>query len=345
MNATAVAVIPRPFLCELLGEAFSPRVLTELAGEAIRQAALGVWNDALYAPLDGFLSRPGKELRARLVRHAWSLSGASGDPPDELPAIVELLHAGSLIIDDIEDEATRRRGGPAVHCLHGLPIALNAGNWLYFLPFTLVARLPTGTESQLAIHQAMSRCLLCCHYGQALDLGARMSRIAQEDVPPVVLATTRLKTASLTELAATLGAVVAGADPFRRKRLSRFGHELGIALQMLDDLGSITSDRLCHKGHEDLVGGRPTWPWAWLSQDLDAKSYAALQELARAVEARDAHPEMLVERMRPNLDDPGRARVHERLEQAVSDLESAFPGAVALPEIRADISSMERSYE
>lgn len=345
MTAAAIAARARPFQCELIDEAFSAQVLAELAGEVSRSVPFEVWNKALYGPLDDFVSRPGKELRARLVRHAWSLSGGSGEPPEELPAMVELLHAGSLIVDDIEDEATRRRGELALHCLHGLPIALNAGNWLYFLPFTLVGRISASPESQLEIFRATSRCLLACHYGQALDLGARMSTIAQKDVFSVVATTTRLKTASLTELAATLGAIAAGAGPFVSRLLARFGHELGIGLQMLDDLGSITSDRLCHKGHEDLIGGRPTWPWAWLSEDVDAASYATLQQLARAVESRDAHPELLVERMRSDLDEPGRARVHAHLDRSVAELESAFAGAPALAGIREDIATMERSYE
>jgi len=88
------------------------------------------WDSALVDALRDFLLRPGKEFRAELVRASWVLGGGSGDPPGELPMIVELLHAGSLIVDDIEDGSVARRGQPALHLRHGLPTALNAGNWL-----------------------------------------------------------------------------------------------------------------------------------------------------------------------------------------------------------------------
>src|SRR5512142_2931568 len=69
--------------------------------------------------------------------------------PAELIGIVEGLHLGSLIIDDIEDESSTRRGGPTLHRQIGVPNALNAGNWLYFWPALLVPRLKLGPDREL----------------------------------------------------------------------------------------------------------------------------------------------------------------------------------------------------
>ncbi len=77
--------------------------------------------------------------------------------------------------------------------------------------------------------------------------------------------------------------------------LGVMGRDFGVALQMLDDLTGLTSADRCHKGHEDLLAARPTWPWAWLSQHVDEVAYLRFRSLADAVLARDSHPEELAE--------------------------------------------------
>jgi hypothetical protein len=92
----------------------------------------------LFAPTIDFLMRPGKALRARLVEMGWTLGGGVGPVPAELPSLLELVHAGSLIVDDIEDElvrAPRRAGAPPPPRRAARP---PMRNWLYFLPLQLL---------------------------------------------------------------------------------------------------------------------------------------------------------------------------------------------------------------
>jgi geranylgeranyl pyrophosphate synthase len=344
MTTAAFALPSRPPLLDVLDAAFAPGTLGSIAGEVGEQVPWEIWRGALYGPIEDFLSRPGKQIRARLVEHGFRLVRPDGDLPPRLPLLVELIHAGSLIVDDIEDGSASRRGGPALHRVHGVPKALNAGNWLYFLPFSLLAELPLEPEVRFALFERMGRCLLRCHYGQALDLSAHMSRIPQAHVPAVVETATRLKTGALLEFSVMLGALVAGAGPVPVRRVGRFGMALGTGLQILDDLGGLVSTARCDKGHEDLVGGRPTWPWAWLARDLEAAPYEALQRLARDVEARDRHPELLAEAMREHLGPKAAARVRAHLRSALRDVEAAFPGAPVLGDLRADIEQLEQSY-
>lgn len=299
---------------------------------------------SLVAPLREFLQRPGKEFRARLVQSSWTLAGGRGEPPPLLPWVVELLHSGSLIIDDIEDGSAYRRGAPALHVLHGLPIALNAGNWLYFWAFSLLERMELPPATELALHRAMSRALVDCHRGQALDLTLRMSALGQREVARAVEQTTALKTGCLLELAANLGALAGNAPPERALTLARFGRELGVALQMLDDLGGIFSETRAHKGHEDLLLGRPTWPWAWLAASVSETEYAALQRLARLVEQRDRHPEELAEKMREHLGAAPRRRVQQRVRRAFAELKQQLGPSPALTQLSAEIARLERSY-
>ena len=303
------------------------------------------WDSALVNPLRDFLSRPGKEFRAELLRASWTLAGGGGEPPSELPSIVELLHAGSLIVDDIEDESITRRGQPALHRRYGLAKALNAGNWLYFWPGSLLERLALEPATELALRRAISQALLDSHYGQALDLSLRATELSQVELPPVVALLTRLKTASLFELAAALGAVAAGASPERQRALARFARDLGVSLQMLDDLSGIASERRRDKGHEDVLLDRPTWPWAWLARDLEAGPFDELRELARAVRVRRAEPGELLPRMRERVHARAKQHLHKRLHGALDALRADVGNSPVLGELLLEIQRLEASYD
>jgi len=300
---------------------------------------------SLVGPLRDFFARPGKEFRARLVECGYRLGGGDGDPPALLPWIVEILHAGSLIVDDIEDGSPYRRGQPALHVRYGLPLALNAGNWLYFWAESLVERLAAEPEIELGLHRTIARCLSESHRGQALDLSLRMSQLARSEVPLAVATTTALKTGRLMELSATVGALAAKAPAERVTAIAHFGGELGTVLQMLDDVGGLYAERRVHKGHEDLRLSRPTWPWAWLAESLPHDLYESLRRDAREVELGDRHPEHLAERMRAELGHAPKHRARERSVQAFGRLKAQLGSPAALRDLRAELSRLEQSYD
>jgi geranylgeranyl pyrophosphate synthase len=264
--------------------------------------------------------------------------------PRHLPLIVEALHAGSLIIDDIEDDSKYRRGRPALHCLVGVPLALNAGNWLYFLPHRLLEELQLEAKVELELRRAVDRAVLRCHYGQALDLGVRLGTLAQAEVFDMVNLSTRLKTGSLLELAAEVGATAGGADAKLCEELSRFARSYGVALQMLDDTSGLYQAARAHKGHEDLRQGRPTWPWAWLAQRLDELSYSRLQHHAQAVERAEMHPEVLALALRRQLGDAPHRAVHGQLRDAFQRLEARVQKSVLLSPLADEIERLEAAY-
>jgi geranylgeranyl pyrophosphate synthase len=344
MSNAAVAIDEPGTLTELLERELGDSALLRLTG--IEDVLPGrLWDCALRAPLREFLGRPGKQFRAELARTGFLLCGGRGELPDELPLAVELLHAGSLIVDDIEDESPERRGGPSLHRMYGLPLALNTGNWLYFWPFALVERLDLPDAVRTGLERAMSRTLLRCHLGQALDLSVRFMDLAQGEVVSAVVVTTKLKSGALMELSAGIGAACAGARPEQLRAVERFGQELGVGLQMFDDLGAITSERRCAKGHEDLLLARPTWPWAWLARDLDAIRFGQLRLLARKVHERTAHPEELAERMRELVQVSGKQRARQHLHAALELLRQSFPASPALGDLLRELQRLEASYE
>lgn len=307
-------------------------------------ACQALWKPALAEPVAGFLSRPSKRFRARLVEVSWHLGGRRSAAPRELPLIIEALHAGSLIIDDIEDGSAYRRGAPALHVQAGLPVALNAGNWLYFWPAWLLARLGLPPATELRLHRSIGNTLLACHGGQALDLSVRVTDLAQADVTPVVKQTTQLKTGKLFELATELGAVAAGAPSHTLRALAEFGRALGTGLQMLDDLGGISSETRRHKGHEDLLNASPTWPWAWAAERLDAASFGDLRARGREVAERDCHPEVLAAELRDAILPAARVTVSEHFEGALSTLRAKIGRSAPLEAIEHEVRVMEQSY-
>jgi geranylgeranyl pyrophosphate synthase len=304
------------------------------------------WQAALLGPLLELLARRGKCFRSQLVQIAYELARGSGAQamPAQLPLLVEALHAGSLIVDDIEDDSKTRRGEPALHLLVGLPLALNAGNWLYFLPHRLLEELGFEAGVELELRRAIDRCVLRCHYGQALDLGVRLGSLAQREVYGVVSLSTRLKTGSLLELAAEVGAVAGGAEPALRVALSTFARRYGVALQMLDDTSGLYQPRRALKGHEDLLNGCPTWPWAWLAERLDQLSYSRLQHQARDVVRRELEPEVLSASMRRQLGEYPRERIQQELSSALEELEKQVKDRDRLQPLADEIARLVGAY-
>jgi geranylgeranyl pyrophosphate synthase len=333
-------------LARLIRAEFSEGRLSESLDLGAERVHERLWQASLSGPLLELLERPGKEFRSRLVEVAYEVSRGSESAamPEALPLIVEILHAGSLIVDDIEDDSKYRRGKPALHLIVGLPLALNAGNWLYFLPHSVIGQLALPESVELEVRRLIDRSVLRCHYGQALDLGVKLGSLAQREVHDAVSLSTRLKTGSLLELAAELGASAAGAPAALRRELSAFGRSYGVALQMLDDVSGLCEERRAHKGHEDLLNGRPTWPWAWLARRLDELSYSRLQHRARQVERRELHPEVLASALRRELGDSPYAAIHGQLGRAFARLERAGGSRQSLEPLAEEIQRLEQAY-
>lgn len=222
----------------------------------------------LYELLENFLNRPQKGFRRNFVRIGFDLVKATPASPEELRALeycghaIEALHAGSLIVDDIQDQSSVRRGQPTLHLEYGVPKALNAGNWLYFYASHLVKASGLRPEIRLQMYEAIEETLLEAHAGQAMDLGAR---VHQEESPERIVEICRtsmsLKSGALFRLAIELGALVGGASKDQLDSLRSLGFKTGLCLQMFDDLGNLDLSQPTAKHLEDLLLRRPSYIW------------------------------------------------------------------------------------
>lgn len=302
-----------------------------------------LWHRALMGPASEFLHRPGNGWRSALVAAGWQLGGnTSKEVAIELECAIELIHAGSLILDDIEDDADCRRGKPALHRHVGLPVALNTGSWMVFAALDLLRDAPVEPSAQIAMVERARQVVLDCHHGQALDLGLPVSSLTAEQIPGVVASSTALRTASLTALAAELGALASDASGPRRSALSEVGRQLGTALQMLDDLGGLVTDERINKGCEDLHNMRPTWPWAWLIRGHRDRLAELVERAASIANDDDA---CAVARELGTLVEPiGREQAEQCLARATSILLETFPASPARHATIGFIETLKTRY-
>ena len=186
-----------------------------------------------YAVLGG-----GKRLRAFLVVATAELLGTSGRAPVRGGAAIELVHAYSLVHDDLlaMDDALMRRGRPSCHHAFGEATAILVGDALQPLAFELLARPDYGADAEqrcrlIAGLAAAAGSLGMCG-GQLLGLVAEKQRWPRADIS----AMPRLKTGAPLRCACTAGAILGRASAAEAAQLAAYADELGLAFQIRDDL-------------------------------------------------------------------------------------------------------------
>jgi geranylgeranyl pyrophosphate synthase len=321
--------------CETAREGLGSRLpanerMAELLGLDDPSIVQDVLRNALLDPLAESTSTRGKRIRGQLVTLGYRL--VSDTPASLLAAkqcgwcadVVELIHTGSLVIDDIEDGSSVRRGRPALHVQFGVPIAVNTGNWLYFWPFELLRETELPPDKIFYVYEHCHRTLLRAHFGQAVDLGARVESLPQCRVAAVCLASMKLKTGALMGFASILGGAIAGASQDGLSILDEFGRELGVSLQMFDDLGNLIGKCEPAKRYEDLRLSRPSWVWACAADNSTSRAYEEFCNAVRSLP--DAH-ELEVWAETHNLVERVRACAHGYLDAVFRQLKERLDGA------------------
>jgi geranylgeranyl pyrophosphate synthase len=181
-----------------------------------------------------------KLLRATLVIASGSPLGASAPALMRAAVSIELLHLASLVHDDIIDEATERRGVPALHVTAGRNRALVIGDLLIVAAYDMLARARTTMPANVfarSVEALSTGARLCC-LGQLEELTPHRHAGSEAHYLDVVAK----KTGALFSAAATLGALNAGAGEDELVALATLGTELGCAYQIRDDLRDSAED-------------------------------------------------------------------------------------------------------
>ncbi|WP_456381931.1 polyprenyl synthetase family protein [Hydrogenimonas sp.] len=209
----------------------------------------------------------GKRLRAKLVLKVAKES----EDAVALAAVIEMIHAASLLHDDVIDDATTRRGVPSMNATEGNKQAIMMGDILYSKGFEEL----TAFDRKIAA--TVARAVTQLSIGELMDvrLGERFN--------PDVDAYMRMiyqKTAALIEATAASAALLAGRD---EKIYGLYGKNLGIAFQIIDDILDITqtSEQLGKPAMHDFEEGKTTLPYIYLYEALDEKGKERLVSLHR----------------------------------------------------------------
>ncbi len=226
-------------------------------GEEAARVPLEAWQRILD-PARELIERGGKRWRPMVMLLSCELVGG-GERALPLAPLVELAHNGSLIVDDIEDKADWRRGGPSVHVRHGEDTAINSGSLLYFLPALLIDRSPFSAEEKATFHRYYGEDMRRLHFGQGLDIQWHRDHLYRPSRSEY-LAMCRLKTGSLVRLAARIGVVAGGGTPEIATGLGELCERMGVAFQILDDVRNLTSGNPGKKRGDDIVEGKKSLP-------------------------------------------------------------------------------------
>ena len=213
-----------------------------------------VANHGQVAALAGdVLLAGGKRLRPLLVLLAYELVGGV-DPEEILPLALafEMIHTATLVHDDINDNAKTRRGLPTLHERFSQEKALITGDWLFVQGFSLGGRLDGEVVNIIA---------KCCGLIASAEFKQINHVMDLTTSPDDYLTIVEGKTAGPFAGGCEGAAVIAGASKEEREALVRFGTEMGISFQLVDDLLDIRGDERMGKPRgSDVYEGKMTLP-------------------------------------------------------------------------------------
>ena len=241
-----------------------------------------------YGVLDG-----GKRVRPLLVLAAAESVDGHREAALRAACAVELIHAYSLIHDDMPcmDNDVLRRGKPTVHVQYGEAQAMLAGDAMQALAFEVLtppdAGVPSGLQARLCSLLARSAGHAGMAGGQAIDLasiGLPLGEHALRDMH-------QRKTGALLQASVLMGAACGHCSPLAWDALADYGHALGLAFQVVDDILDVTqeSETLGKTAGKDMDNNKPTYVTV-LGLDAARRHAAELRDEAQAALARSGLP-------------------------------------------------------
>ena len=221
------------------------------------------------------ISAGGKRLRPAVVLLAGRALGCRTDLPPLLAAVIEFIHTATLLHDDVVDHADRRRGLKTANAVWGNPGAVLSGDFLYSRSFQMMV-----DAGRMAVMRVLADTTNAIAEGEVLQL---MNCGDPEVTEARYLRVIELKTARLFQAAAQLGAIAADQDERMQQQMARYGHELGMAFQIEDDLLDYRAspEESGKNLGTDLAEGKPTLPLIHALKTGSAAQQALIRDALR----------------------------------------------------------------
>ncbi len=240
--------------------------------ERIRQQARA-FDPAVEGYVAYAIESHGKRLRPALALLAGGATGGINTSHFDLAVVVELIHAATLVHDDILDGADKRRGQPTANAKWGNAISVLLGDCLFAHALKLSTGFPNGEISRRIAHAASDVCS-----GEIIQTQRRFDlKLSVPDYYKII----EMKTAALFAAACELGAFINEASPDIISALRTFGLRLGTAYQIYDDVVDLAGDEAVAGKTlgSDLRKGKLTLPILHLLQNADAAERHRLSEI------------------------------------------------------------------
>ncbi|HZJ25143.1 MAG TPA: polyprenyl synthetase family protein [Anaerolineales bacterium] len=203
----------------------------------------------------------GKRIRPLMVLLSTASSGGDWRPALPAAAAIELVHNFSLVHDDIQDNSPKRRGRDTAWVKWGAPMAINIGDALFVIANQAIIDLKENFPAEVVVQAAeiLNNTCLELTRGQFLDMSyEERTDLTVEDYWPMIAG----KTAALLSACCHLGALLGGADQVKQETYRSFGHYLGLAFQVQDDILGIWGDENVtgKSAASDLLEGKNSLP-------------------------------------------------------------------------------------
>jgi len=242
-------------------EKYFPKVVDQaklefLCGDPSYEYDIDALNKAIYEPGWDLLDRGGKRWRPLLLMLVAESLGKSPDDIDDFLVIPEVVHNGTLMIDDIEDRSDLRRGLPCIHKIYGEDIAINAGNTMYFVPLVSLIknRSKYPPDLILDIYEMYAQEMTNISHGQGTDIYWHRGNQSNATVDQY-LQMCAYKTGTLARMSAKIGARLADAPENVITAFGKFAESTAVAFQIQDDVLNL-KENLGKEFGEDIKEGK-----------------------------------------------------------------------------------------
>ena len=264
-----------------LGQIFSAREIFDLLHDDLLRVESEIGLESVASvdavtTIGQYLQKSGgKRLRPALLLLCAKLVGESGPSAIRLGAVVEILHAATLVHDDVIDMAQTRRGRPSSNVQWGNHICVLSGDWLYMQAFQIALR-----ERNFHILDLLISLTQMMVEGELIQL-ERIGKIDVSEADCMELADR--KTAGLFSVCARLGAVCGGADSALEDKLGDYAWNLGMAFQVVDDLLDFTAREktLGKPVGGDLKEGKVTLPLVYALESATPEERRMVETVLR----------------------------------------------------------------
>ena len=226
-NPSVEKIIPRKFV--------SSQQLSGVVPLSNFSPDLESFTEGLAKPIWSMFDRASENWSSTFCLLTGKAFGASYESIIPLAASVEMIHTASLIIDDLEDSSDVRGNLPAVHIFYGPGQTINAGYFLTLLAQAAVREAHVSVEASHRLPRVYIEELLALHLGQCSDMYWNQKKGFMPSYEQYYQMVTS-KTAAMVRLAMKLGAIGADVDEGRIRKLSEYAENLGIVLQIKNDL-------------------------------------------------------------------------------------------------------------